>query len=100
MSPNNEPTTHRIAFIVCPYCGVIHDGAVNVEDQAAPTDGDYNVCGKCCRVTIYDSSVLNGLRLPTLDEQEEALANPDIKRAVSIARSVRHIVQRKRVRAN
>lgn len=95
-----EPTSHRIGWIMCPYCTVLHDGAMNVKDQALPVDGDANVCGKCFQVSIYDSTVQNGLRLPTPDEKDELMADPDIRRAISVARSSRHLIQRKRARAN
>jgi hypothetical protein len=95
-----EPTSHRIGWIMCPYCTVLHDGAMGLKDQALPVDGDANICGKCFQVSVYDSSAPHGLRLPTLDEKDELMADPEIRRAISIARSSRHIIQRKRAKAN
>jgi hypothetical protein len=97
----NDPR-HRIDWIVCPYCTVSHDGALNVdlEDGAPPVDGDANICGKCAHVSIYDSTVKGGLRLPTPEETETLSQEPEIVRAIQIAKQARWTIQRQKAGAN
>lgn len=93
-------SSHRVGWIMCPYCTVLHDAATGLKDQPHPADGDCNVCGKCFQVSIYDSSAPNGLRLPTIEEREEVMADSEVRRAISVARSSRHIIRRTRSVSN
>jgi hypothetical protein len=93
---------HRIKWIVCPYCSIPHDGALNtdLEDGAPPVDGDVNICGKCVHVSIYDSTAQGGLRLPTPEETEAFSQEPEIVRAIQIAKQARWTIQRGKAPVN
>jgi len=87
--------SHKIAWIMCPYCTDLHDGTLHAgEEDALPVDGDANVCGRCARVSIYDSTVPGGLRVPTAEEQEVIDNDEDIERAVHIVQVARIVVPR------
>lgn len=96
------PDSHRIDWIVCPYCTVMHDATTNVSSDhgAPPVNGDCNVCGRCARVSIYDFSEKNGLRLPTNEEMDHFMADADTLRAIAAVRQTRWHIQRTKTPVN
>jgi hypothetical protein len=82
--------------IVCPYCAVIHDCAMNVgPEPGAPEDGNVNVCIKCGRISLYHKDTPGGLRVPTDAEYVEASADPDVKRAMFAVRQTNYLIKKR-----
>jgi hypothetical protein len=73
---------YDIDKIVCPWCTSIHDCAANVNGEGAPEDGNINLCIRCECISIYDSTLPGGLRLPTPIEMSEAMEDEDVQRAL------------------
>lgn len=58
-------TDHHVDWSMCPYCGVVHDAAMNMTGTEAPTDGDPGICIVCLRVAVFEAGHLGGRRIPT-----------------------------------
>jgi len=72
-----------VGMIRCPWCTAVHDCAADVQtNERPPEDGDTNICIRCESISIYDSTVPGGLRLPTDKELVEALDDKDVQRAL------------------
>ena len=79
---------HRIGTVHCPWCAAVHDCASNVMGEGAPEDGNINICINCESISVYDSEAPGGLRLPTKEEFDEAMAAEDVQKALwAISRS-------------
>lgn len=100
MKTPDQWTHHHVQWMICPYCADLHDCAQGVIDGEAPKDGDANVCIKCARISIYDSSVTGFLRVPTDDEMAELAGNQDILRVVRSVRLANIIVPREQAKRN
>lgn len=76
--PEQEHETH------CPYCGRINSLHAGQDPAEQPGAGDMSICWKCHGVAIYDDGP-SGLtvRKPTVEEQAEIDAEPQIKRAIA-----------------
>ena len=84
----------------CPGCGTALDGAMAVDLSGVmptPTPGDLTVCLYCAAPLefVAGESALELRRLKP-DALILALADPDFRRAVEIAREVREKLDRKR----
>jgi hypothetical protein len=97
----NDPG-HHIDWVVCPYCSIPHDGALDVslERHDPPKDGDVNICGNCVHISIYDSTAQGGLRLPTPEETETLGNDPEMTKAIQVAKRARWVIQRQKAAAN
>ena len=84
---------HHDVKVVCPWCASFHDCATEVSiEPGAPENGSYNVCIKCSRISVYDTEVPGGLRLPSPEELESALQDTEVCKALwAIRRSHYHI---------
>ena len=70
--------------LFCPLCGEMHNGAINASgEDVAPSPGDCTLCGYCRGLLIYGGDPIDHLRRPTLDEETELLADPDVQRAIA-----------------
>lgn len=66
----------------CPSCGIVLNGALGTNTDERPSVGDCTICGYCRALMVYDGDPLQ-LRRPTLDEETELLADPDVQRAIA-----------------
>ena len=77
MKAHMKVTTDR-----CPACGIVLNGALGTNTDQRPSVGDCTICGHCRALLVYDGDPLQ-LRRPTLDEEAELLADPDVQRAIA-----------------
>lgn len=64
---------HRLPPSSCPYCGVVHDAALNTSDNEPPGPGDVTICSECAGLAIVTDST-GARRMPT-DAELVAWAN-------------------------
>lgn len=69
--------------LACPFCGRLNNAHHAVCEPAVPVTGDCAVCWGCDNVFVYDGAA--AVRRPTVEEQAEIDADPDI----ALARAVR-----------
>jgi hypothetical protein len=69
--------------MTCPYCSRINEWSTSATnpEAVAPKPGDIALCIGCAGIAIY---TVTGVRLPTRDEHEEALAKPAVRRALAV----------------
>ncbi|RPJ20085.1 MAG: hypothetical protein EHM35_19935 [Planctomycetaceae bacterium] len=67
----------------CPFCKRKNDHCSNVgSEHSQPTDGDVTMCIGCGGLAIYDSKSESGLRVPSVAEIIDVLADQDVEKAM------------------
>ena len=78
-----KPIVHP-GWLNCPACGYRMDASApvaNTPADAQPSDGDSTICIACASIGIYAFGTA-ALRLPTVEERGELMAEPDVRAAV------------------
>lgn len=79
--------SHLIPWSICPSCGALTEAALNLEkDAPRSSDGDIAICIHCAGVSVFDSTVTEGRRLPTEAEESALNVSESARRAVALAR--------------
>jgi hypothetical protein len=65
----------KVLDLTCPFCRRANDRATGFAEGAIPTPGDTLVCFKCLRPAVVTDE--NNLRVPTQEEIQEILKNPE-----------------------
>jgi hypothetical protein len=85
----------RIDKIICPWCTSIHDCASGIEaNERPPEDGDTNICIRCECISIYDSTVPGGLRLPTDVELVEAMDDEEVQKTLWALNQTHYLIKK------
>ena len=74
----NEPGNPDSKFH-CPFCGTKLGTPANVRDYT-PKEGDAAMCFDCGNVSMYDTRLATGFRVPTEDELELLAKNESLMR--------------------
>ena len=77
-------TAHRTGSMFCPLCGATLSGALGTNTDASPSAGAVVLCGYCRALLMFEGDPVDQLRRPTLDEETELLADPDVQRAIAV----------------
>lgn len=79
---------------VCPGCDSRNDGHMESTDPSSedmPEHGDISICSYCGTISKYDvTEGVRTLRTLTEPERKQALADPDVVRALSILMELSH----------
>lgn len=73
----------RTATTPCPSCGAELNGSIGTNTDASPSAGDVTLCGYCRALLMFEGDPVDQLRRPTLDEETELLADPNVQRAIA-----------------
>lgn len=69
----------------CPFCGRINNAHAPTENPTdIPTPGDYSICWKCHKFSVYTD---DGVRPPTPEEQAEIDVDPELQGMVNILKN-------------
>lgn len=80
--------------LVCPHCAAIHEASLRAStDEGAPEDGNISICVRCEALSIYDSTMPGGLRLPTGTETAEAMQSKEVQRAMHALKRSHYLIK-------
>jgi hypothetical protein len=79
MKPLHDPAGYR----TCPRCGSKNNGYTQATgDERAPEPGDVSLCWECGGMNIFTDD--GKVRLPTEEERNHLLAQPDVLEAMEL----------------
>lgn len=82
-------TTTRTPPVRCPACDHLVDAATSTQGEATPSPGDLSVCVYCAAVLEF----ADDLRLTLMTQEQVDALEPEIRAAVTSARSVVRLVK-------
>jgi hypothetical protein len=80
--------TH-LHLAICPFCGFNNELATMVDGNSKPENGDLSICFQCVRVSVFDDTLVTGVRKPTQSEQIEIALDNNVLNAVRTLQQVK-----------
>ena len=81
---------HKVQSSPCPYCHHVCDGALSLNQNRRPKDGDLSICIRCSRVSIFDQDQRRKMSFADLD----SLPIEDVQALREQVELVRAIIRR------